>query len=149
MFGSKAGLRGTTALVCVAMVLSSGAIAADLTWDSDPVTGGVQLGAGNWDTTTNNWRTTGVGPVQSTFTDGDSVTFRNPGGATTINVTSIVNPLSITINGDYIFSNSTIVGGAGTALALNFGATVVINNELTGLFNVTGGSGTSLTLSAN
>src|SRR5439155_21840377 len=73
----RSRLACLSAAVAAFMFGGASVQATDLTWDADPVTAGVQDGAGSWDTTTANWfdGTNNVAWVNST--PGDNATFGN------------------------------------------------------------------------
>ena len=125
--------------------------AADLTWDTDGATAGIQNGNGDWDedgpgmdNPTDNWDGDGSGNNPQFFDDGDTVTFDGNAGAGsfTVTVTEDVSPLSITFGADagadtdFLITGSTITGAADVLITMDDAA--AINSELVGEFSVGG-----------
>ncbi|MBY6048669.1 beta strand repeat-containing protein [Vannielia litorea] len=110
-----ANLKGTVAsfvpCMCLALVAafaaSHEAQSESLTWDSDPVTAGIQSGGGSWlNGAVPNWQDDTSANVE--FSDGDDLTFRALGGATAeIDLGDNVAPGSMTFeSGGYSIVNS-------------------------------------------
>src|ERR1700759_4887879 len=85
--------------------------AADLLWDADAITPGVQDGSGTWDTATSNWSDDGVDNVLwDNITPANAVFGTNSGiaGAITIAPSTTINVGNLTVNassaGNYNFT---------------------------------------------
>ncbi len=88
--------------------------AANLTWDADTATTGVQDAAGTWNTSNTNWWN---GTANQSFTSGDNVTFGTPASGAAISVDAGgVNVGNLTFNttgaSSYQFTGGSITGGA-------------------------------------
>jgi fibronectin-binding autotransporter adhesin len=109
--------------------------AANLTWRGDG-------SANDWDTATANWRD---GGSAATFKAGDKVTFDNSGSNNVpVNLTSAMNPASLTVNAskDYTFSTtgSGRLTGSGEMIKTNSGRLVITTDDDTsGALTIAGG----------
>lgn len=104
----------------VDLVITSGPIAQPVTW-----VGNIN---GDWDVSTKNWR---VGATSTNYFDGDFATFDDTAtGSTTINLTTVRLPGSLTVNNsalNYTFTGSGRIGGL-TGLSKNGSGTLVLAN---------------------
>lgn len=87
---------------------------ANLIWDADTATSGVQEGAGTWNTSNTNWWD---GAANLSFTGGDNVTFGSPATGSAINVdaggvTAGNLTFNVTGSSSYQFTGGSITGGA-------------------------------------
>jgi autotransporter-associated beta strand protein len=101
-------------------------------WDTNLVTAGAQLGAGNWDTSTANWYN---GVANSTWNNGanDTAQFNGSGGPNNYTVT-ITEPITIgglqtTSTG---YGSATIAASGAGALNLGLAATPITNAYIAG-----------------
>ena len=153
----RGGLLGSTAISCgLAMIfvasLATPLAADNLTWDSNPGTGGIQSGAGNWAEgpgSNENWQN--AGGNNTNFEDLDDVSFSAVGGGT-ITLQEDVAPASITFDvGGYTIDSADAehqidVQGAATVIDVVGGSATIeagISNKST--VAITGAG--SLTLS--
>ncbi len=170
----RTGLLNTTAIVGMAAILSAvlphGAVADDLTWDSDSGANGLQNGSGTWEEgggSNQNWQDQADpefdapdnNDANTRFDDGDTVTFSDlGGGSATITLGDPVEPAAMTFeSGGYTFENGgdadhviVVTGSMGIEIAsgditfdaeLSNGGTVTINGG--------GGDGTLILNAAN
>ena len=124
-------------VVFLSCVLPLVLTAANLTWDADTVTTGVQDGSGSWDTSTANWWT---GSADTTFNIAtpDAPTFGALGGAGgTVTLGVPIVSGSIIFNAPSV-GNYTIAGGGNTLSLTNM--TVTANVDATISADITGGS---------
>lgn len=125
----------------------SPALAAALTWDATPGTGGsagAQDGGGTWAAGGPNWRNTDTSTDDQIFTNGDAVTFgvgSGAGGTVPIDGTVTTNSVTFAAPGS---GNYTLVNGSNTPnLNLSSGATINVASGLAPAINanVTGSNG--------
>ena len=102
-------------LLSFSSLLLSGALQAQITWDSSTSTTGAQDGAGTWNTSNTNWWD---GASNVSFTSGDNVIFgaaSGAAGAITVDNAGITAgnlTFSQTGSSSYAFSGGSITGGA-------------------------------------
>ncbi len=163
----RTGLLNTTAIVGMAAILSAvlphGAVADDLTWDSDPGANGLQSSSGTWGEgggSNQNWQDQADpefnapdnNDANTRFDDDDTVTFSDlGGGSATIDLEETVEPGAMTFeSGGYTIGNG---GDADNVIAVTgtMGIEIVagdvifdaaIANEDTVNINGGGGDGT-------
>ncbi len=139
---------GSALLSAVLALATRPGWSADVTWDADPVTAGIQDGAGSWDTSTANWDNAGVNGAWIN-SPADGALIGNGGTAGTITLTTGITAVGLTfaaVGGNYLVTGNTLTLSGTPALTVNDDA-ATINSLLAGTGCVKSGSGT-LTLGA-
>lgn len=97
---------------------------------------------GNWDSTTTNWVDATFGN-DTAFTNGQAVKFEDAVSNTTVNVSALVSPLSVSlenISSNYIFSGTGQIAGAANVIKVGAGtATIALTNAYSGGTTLTAG----------
>src|SRR5262245_42627329 len=110
-------MKKTRFLVLAIVVLHSFAaeVRAQLEWDTDPLTPGIQGGTGNW-LTANLWNN---GTNNVSWIDGSIATFSGTAGTVTVNGALTANGLTFLSNGYTIDGASTLtLGGAAPVISI-------------------------------
>ena len=114
-------LSNNTVEGSVDLVLTAGPVAQNITWNGDL--------SDDWDNlTTKNWL---IGGISTNYFDGDFVTFNDTAaGATTVDLTTVLLPGSVTVNNStlsYTFTGSGAVGGLSGLTKQGSGSLVLLN----------------------